>query len=161
MTPDRERVVVDTGVIMAVVAYRSKRLVPVFEKARREDDLVISNIILMQCARQADKPKCELSRQEIVDKVRQLCPNVVEIAVIPMSELREHYVMRDDSDLEVLYSADVLDADILIASDEDFFDTERPPRGVRARIMRPRDYLKRRRRIVFKYIQCLVCIVPH
>ena len=83
MSPDR--VVVDTGVIMAVVAYRSKHLIPVFDKARNEDDL------------------------------------------------------------EVLYSADMLDADILIASDRDFFDKERPPRGIRARIMRPSDYLKRRR----------------
>jgi hypothetical protein len=35
--------------------------------------------------------------------------------------------MRDESDLEVLYSEDVLDADILVASDDDFFDTENPP----------------------------------
>ncbi|MBR6910993.1 MAG: hypothetical protein IKN41_03960 [Candidatus Methanomethylophilaceae archaeon] len=143
MSPDR--VVVDTGVIMAVVAYRSKHLIPVFDKARNEDDLVISNIILMQCARQADKDKCELSRDEIIAKVRELCPNVVGIAIVPLEELRERYMMRDDSDLEVLYSADMLDADILIASDRDFFDKERPPRGIRARIMRPSDYLKRRR----------------
>ncbi len=37
--------------------------------------------------------------------------------------------MRDESDLEVLYSEDVLDADILVASDDDFFDTENPPGG--------------------------------
>ena len=34
MTPDgKDRVVVDTGIIMAVIAYRSKSLVPVFDKA--------------------------------------------------------------------------------------------------------------------------------
>lgn len=143
MTPDR--VVVDTGVIMAVVAYSSKKLLPVFDKAGKEDDLVISNIILMQCARQAEKKQCELSREEIIERVRELCPNVVEIAIVPLDELRERYFMRDDSDLEVLYSADMLNADILIASDRDFFDEKRPPKGIRARIMRPSEYLRRRR----------------
>lgn len=143
MTPDR--VIVDTGVIMAVVAYRSKSLSSVFEKAKKEDELVISNIILMQCARQSNKRKCTLSKDEIIEKVRTLCPNVVEIAIVPLEELRERYSMRDESDLEILYSADMLDADLLITSDKDFFDEERPPKGIRAKIMRPMEYLKRRR----------------
>lgn len=141
----KDRVVVDTGIIMAVVAYRSRSLVPVFEKARDEGDLVISNIILMQCARQADKGKCSLSREEIIAKVRELCPNVVEIAIMPLEELRNRYSMRDDSDLEILYTADALDADIIVTSDNDFFDERNPPRGTRARILRPLEYLGRRR----------------
>ena len=145
MTPNKDRIVIDSGVIMAVVAYRSRRLLPVFEKAKNEDDLVISNIILMQCARQADKDKCELSRDEIITKVKELCPNVVEIAILPLEELRERYFMRDESDLEILYSADMLNADILITSDKDFFDEKRPPKGLRARIMHPMEYLRRRR----------------
>lgn len=146
MTPrQKDRVVIDTGVIMAVVAYKSKRLVPVFEKARSEDDLVISNIILMQCARQADKGKCSMSREEIIEKVRELCPNVVEIAIMPLEELKTRYSMRDDSDLEILYTADVLDADVIVTSDNDFFDEGNPPRGIRAKILRPLDYLGRRR----------------
>ena len=157
---DRRTVVVDTGVIMAVVAYRSKSLVPVFDKARREDDLVISNIILMQCARQAGKKKCSLDRDEIIARVRELCPNVVEIAIVPLEELRRKYRMRDDSDLEVLYSADVLDADILITSDGDFFDEKRPPRGIRARIMRPLEYLMGRRRDGYIYIRAAWYIRP-
>ena len=146
MTPDKDRVVIDTGVIMAIVAYESKRLLPVFEKARNEDDLVISNIILMQCVRQADKKKCTLSREEIVRRVRGLCPKVVEIRVMPLNELREHYCMRDDSDLEILYTADVLNADIIVTSDSDFFDERNPPKGVRALILRPFEYLGRRSR---------------
>lgn len=143
MTPDgKDRVVVDTGIIMAVIAYRSKILVPVFDKAKRKDDLVISNIILMQYARQADKRKCTLTREEIVQKVTELCPNVVEIDVLPLEELRKHYSMRDDSDLEVLYTADVLDADIVITGDNDFFDEKNPPKGVKVRFMRPREYLQ-------------------
>lgn len=143
MTPDgKDRVVVDTGIIMAVIAYRSKSLVPVFDKAKRKDDLVISNIILMQCARQADKRKCTLAREEIVQKVTELCPNVVEIDVLPLEELRKHYSMRDDSNLEILYTADVLDADIVITGDNDFFDEKNPPKGVKVRFMRPREYLQ-------------------
>ena len=143
MTPDgKDRVVVDTGIIMAVIAYRSKSLVPVFDKAKRKDDLVISNIILMQCVRQADKRKCTLTREEIVQKVTELCPNVVEIDVLPLEELRKHYSMRDDSDLEILYTADVLDADIVITGDNDFFDEKNPPKGVKVRFMRPREYLQ-------------------
>ena len=145
MTPDKDRIVIDSGVIMAVVAYRSRRLLPVFEKAKKEDDLVISNIILMQCARQANKEKCELSRDEIIAKVKELCPNVVEIAILPLEELKKRYSIRDDSDLEILYTADVLDADIIIASDSDFFDIRNPPKGIRARIMHPMEYLRRRR----------------
>ena len=157
----RERVVVDTGAIMAVVAYRSKALPPVFEKARREDDLVISSIILMQCARQGDKRKCPLDRDEIVSKVRELCPDVVEIAVLPLEELRGKYGMRDESDLEVLYSADMLDADILIASDDDFYDPRRPVRGIRARILRPMEYLRGRRRHGIKYLRSGLGPAPH
>lgn len=143
MTPDgKDRVVVDTGIIMAVIAYRSKSLVPVFDKAKRKDDLVISNIILMQCVRQADKRKCTLTHEEIVQKVIELCPNVVEIDVLPLEELRKHYSMRDDSDLEILYTADVLDADIVITGDNDFFDEKNPPKGVKVRFMRPREYLQ-------------------
>lgn len=143
MTSDgKDRVIVDTGIIMAVIAYRSKSLVPVFDKAKRKDDLVISNIILMQCARQADKRKCTLTREEIVQKVTELCPNVVEIDVLPLEELRKHYSMRDDSDLEILYTADVLDADIVITGDNDFFDEKNPPKGVKVRFMRPREYLQ-------------------
>lgn len=143
MTSDgKDRVVVDTGIIMAVIAYRSKSLVPVFDKAKRKDDLVISNIILMQCARQTDKRKCTLTREEIVQKVTELCPNVVEIDVLPLEELRKHYSMRDDSDLEILYTADVLDADIVITGDNDFFDEKNPPKGVKVRFMRPREYLQ-------------------
>lgn len=50
---DRSTVVVDTGSIMAVVAYRSKLFAPMFDRVGRDNDLVISNFILMQCARQA------------------------------------------------------------------------------------------------------------
>lgn len=144
--PERKTVVVDTGVIMAVVAYRSKTLEPVFDKARREDDLVISNIILMQCARQAGKKKCSLDRDEIIARVKELCPNVVEIAIVPLEELRRRYSIRDESDLEILYSADMLDADILVTSDRDFLDPKMPPKGIRAIIMRPLEYLRGRRR---------------
>ncbi len=142
---DRKRVMIDTGVIMAVVAYRSKSLRPLFDKARREDDLVISNIILMQCARQAGKKKCGLSRDEIIGRVKELCPDVVEIAVVPLEELKKKYSIRDESDLEVLHSADMLDADILVTGDKDFFDPVNSPRGIRAAIMRPVDYLRGRR----------------
>lgn len=103
---------------------------------------MISNIILMQCARQADKRKCTLSREEIIEKVTELCPNVVEIDVLPLEELRKHYSMRDDSDLEILYTADVLDADIVVTGDNDFFDEKNPPKGVKVRFMRPREYLQ-------------------
>lgn len=105
---------------------------------------MISNIILMQCARQADKKRCALSREEIIAKVRELCPNVVEIAIMPLNDLKARYSLRDESDLEVLYSADVLDADILITSDEDFYDPDRPVKGIRAKIMRPSEYLRRK-----------------
>ena len=141
MTPDR--IVIDTNVIMAVVAYRSKTLRPDFDKARREDDLVISNIILMQCVRQADKKKCILSKEEVLEKVREICPKVVDIEILPMTELKRRYSIRDDSDLEILYSADALDADMLITNDNDFYDPDFPPKGIRARIMRPWDYMRR------------------
>ncbi len=114
-----------------------------FEKAKKEDDLVISNIILMQCARQGDKKKCTLSKDEIIEKVRELCPNVVDIAILPLEELRERYSMRDESDLEILYSVDMLNADVFITSDNDFFDEKRPPRGIRAKVIRPSDYMKK------------------
>ena len=49
------------------------------------------------------------------------------MAALPLEDSRSRYSMRDESDLEVLYSADMLGADILVASDDDFSDTENPP----------------------------------
>ena len=54
---------------------------------------------------------------------------------------RKRYRMWDDSDLEILYSADVLDIDILITSDGTFFDANGPLRDICARIMRPLEHL--------------------
>jgi hypothetical protein len=68
--------------------------------------------------------------------------------------------MRDESDLEVLYSEDVLDADILVASDDDFFDTENPP-GDSVLMMRPGEYPGRGRRHAYKYCDYGDLLAPH
>jgi len=70
-----------------------------------------------------------------------MCPDVVYIELIPLEQLKERYSMRDDSDLEVLYSADMTDSQIIIASDHDFHDPNNPVKGVKAKIMWPDEYL--------------------
>ena len=64
------------------------------------------------------------------------------VDILPVSELRKRYSIRDDSDLETLYSIDVTGAEIFITGDDDFFDPIRPPAGVTVRFIRPRDYLE-------------------
>ena len=137
----RRRVSVDANVLLAAIAYRSKAMPPVLDKIKDKDELIVSNIILMQCTRHAGRKKCSLSADEIRQEVLRICPDVVEIAVVPLAKLKEKYYVRDESDLETLYSVDETRSDIFITGDTDFYDESDPPRGVKVRFMRPREYL--------------------
>lgn len=137
----RRRVSVDANVLLAAIVYRSKAIPPVLDKIKSEDELVVSNIILMQCTRHAGRKKCSLSADEIRQEVLRICPDVVEIAVVPLAKLKDKYYVRDESDLETLYSVDATCSDIFITGDTDFYDELDPPRGVKVRFMRPREYL--------------------
>lgn len=138
----KRRVSVDANVLMAAIAYRSKVAPQVLDRIRDRDDLIVSNIILLQCTRQAGKKNCRLDEEAIRRAVLEICPDVVVIELLPLEELRKRYSIRDEGDLEVLYSADVTHSDILITGDKDFYDEDWPPKGVDVRFMRPRDYLE-------------------
>ena len=138
----RRNVSVDANVLLAAVVYRSKYMPRVLDKIRRKDNLIVSNIILFQCTRQALKAKCPLDAEQIRRAVMEVCPDVVEIDIVPVEELRRSYSMRDDSDLETLYSVDVTKSEILVTGDDDFFDRKNPPKGVKVRFMRPREYME-------------------
>lgn len=138
----RRRVSVDANVLMAAIAYRSKVAPLVLDKIRSKDDLIVSNIILLQCTRQAGKKNCPLDREAIRRAVLEICPDVVMIELLPLDELRRRYSIRDEGDLEVLYSADATHSDILITGDKDFYDESWPPKGANVKFMRPRDYLE-------------------
>ena len=138
----RRRVSVDANVLIAAVVYRSKLMPRVLDSIKSRDELIISNIILFQCTRQALKSKCPLSAGEIRRAILNICPDVVEIDIVPVEDLRLRYSMRDDSDLETLYSVDMTRSEILVTGDDDFFDEKNPPKGVKVRYMRPREYLE-------------------
>ena len=138
----RRRVSVDANVLIAAVVYRSKLMPRVLDSIKSRDELIISNIILFQCTRQALKSKCPLSADEIRRAILNICPDVVEIDIVPVEDLRLRYSMRDDSDLETLYSVDMTRSEILVTGDDDFFDEKNPPKGVKVRYMRPREYLE-------------------
>jgi predicted nucleic acid-binding protein len=137
----KRRVTVDTGLIVAAVIYGSAKSRELIDTVKAKDELVMTNIILLQCTRQGRKKKCPISEREIERRVREMCPDVVYIELIPLEQLKERYSMRDDSDLEVLYSADMTDSQIIIASDHDFHDPNNPVKGVKAKIMWPDEYL--------------------
>ena len=137
----RRKVSVDANLIMAAIAYKSTVAPRVFDKVRERDMLVVSNIILFQCTRQSKKKRCGLTEEEIRDAVFALSPEIEMVDILPLSELKKRYFIRDDSDLETLYSIDVTGTEIFITGDRDFFDLVRPPAGVKVRFMRPREYL--------------------
>lgn len=137
----KRRVSVDANVLMAAIAYRSKVVPLVLDKIRTHDELIVSNIILFQCTRQSGKKGCNLDEESIRKAVLDICPDVAMIEILPIEELRKRYSIRDEEDLEVLYSVDATDSDILVTGDKDFYDVDRPPRGVKVRFMRPREYL--------------------
>ncbi len=138
----KRKVSVDANVLMAAIAYKSKVAPLVLDKIRSRDDLIVSNIILLQCTRQAGKKNCQLDADSIRKAVLNICPEVVMIEVLPLEELHKRYSIRDEGDLEVLYSVDATHSDILITGDKDFYDKSWPPSGVKVRIMRPREYLE-------------------
>ena len=142
LSRSRRKVSVDANVLMAAIAYKSKVTPQVLDRIRSRDELIVSNIILLQCTRQANKKNCRLDEDAIRRAVLEICPDVVMIEVIPLEELRRRYSIRDEGDLEVLYSADATHSDILITGDKDFYDENWPPRGAKVRFMRPREYLE-------------------
>lgn len=137
----RRRVSVDANLLMAAVAYKSKIMPEVIDKVRKRDTLVISNIIMFQCTRQSLKKKCNLAAEEISDAIFAMNPEVVMVDILPVEELSKRYSIRDESDLETLYSIDMSDTEIFLTGDDDFYDPIRPPTGVSVRFMRPREYL--------------------
>lgn len=139
---NRRRVSVDANVLMAAIAYRSKVAPRVLSKIKDRDKLIVSNIILFQCTRQSMKRKCPLDEDQIRKAVFEICPDVVEIDIIPLEELKKRYKMRDESDLETLYSVDMTNSEILVTGDDDFFDAKNPPQGVKVQFMRLNDYLE-------------------
>lgn len=142
LSRSRRKVSVDANVLVAAVVYRSKFMPKVLDRIRSKDELIVSNIILFQCTRQALKSKCPLSSEEIRKAVLDICPDVVEIELVPVEDLRMRYSIRDESDLETLYSVDMTHSEILVTGDDDFFDEKNPPKGVKVRYMRPNEYLE-------------------
>ena len=142
LSRSKRRVSVDANVLMAAIAYRSKVAPLVLDRIRSRDNLVVSNIILLQCTRQAGKKNCCLDEDAIRRAVLEICPDVAVIEVLPLEELRRRYSIRDEGDLEVLYSADATHSEILITGDKDFFDEEWPPKGAEVCFIRPREYLE-------------------
>ena len=138
----RRKVSVDANVLMAAIAYKSTVAPKVIDREKERDTLVISNIILFQCTRQSGKKNCGMTEEQIRDAVFAISPEIEMVDILPVSELRKRYSIRDDSDLETLYSIDVTGAEIFITGDDDFFDPIRPPAGVTVRFIRPRDYLE-------------------
>ncbi len=138
----RRKVSVDANVLLAAIVYRSKTMPILLDRINQCDTLIVSNIILFQCTRHANREECTLSEKQIRDAVLKICPDVVEIELLSVEDLRKRYSIRDESDLETLYSVDATGSDIFITGDRDFYDPNAPPQGITARIMRPRDYLK-------------------
>ena len=127
----RKKVTVDANIIVAALVYGSPKSQLLIDTVNDEDELVMTNIILMQCARQGKKKGCPLDCEEIERRVRAI--------------LKERYYIRDDKDYEILYSADVTESDFLVTTDKDFFDPRRPVKGLRAKILHMDEYLRRKR----------------
>ncbi len=138
----KRRVSVDANIIMAVVAYNSKSLPPVFDRIRRKDTLVVTNIIMMQCLRQTRKKQCRLTEEQIRTAVLGLCPEITIVDILPLEELRKRYSIRDESDLETLHSIAASGTDVFITGDGDFRDPKRPIGGVKVVVLTPNEYLE-------------------
>lgn len=145
MRPLRKKVTVDANIIVAALVYGSPKSQLLIDTVNDEDELVMTNIILMQCARQGKKKGCPLDCEEIERRVRAICKDVVMVEIIPLEKLKERYYIRDDKDYEILYSADVTESDFLVTTDKDFFDPRRPVKGLRAKILHMDEYLRRKR----------------
>lgn len=137
----RRRVTVDTNIIVAALIYGSADCRNVLDTVKECDELMMTNIILFQCTRQSRKKHCPLDSEEIEKRVREMCPDVRYVEIIPLEQLKRRYYIRSDKDYETLYSADVTDSEILLTSDNDFYDPERPVKGIHAKILRVNDYL--------------------
>ena len=142
----RRRVTVDANIIVAALIYGCADCRDVLDTVNECDQLMMTNIILFQCTRQGRKKKCPVDSEEIERRVREICPDVKYVEIIPLEQLKTRYYIRSDKDYETLYSADVTDSEILLTSDNDFYDPERPVKGIRAKILRMDDYLKGRGR---------------
>ncbi len=113
----------------------------VIKKSTTDDELIITNIILVECARHSKKKGVKFTEEEIIGRVKSLGePIILEVA--PMDELKERYYIRDDDDYAILFSVDETDTEILVTGDKDYFDPRYPVKGIRARILKPKQYLE-------------------
>lgn len=141
---NKSKVTVDTGIIVAALIYKSSTLRNVLETVKEKDEMMLSNIILFQCKRQSKKRNCPYTSEEIEKMIRDIFPDVVRVDLVPLEVMKALYRIRDDDDLEILYSADMTDSEIILSSDRDFFDKSKPILGINAKIMNVNDYMRSR-----------------
>jgi len=141
MLKKERNVTLDSSVLISyVISKKDDSIVKkVVTKSVTDDRLMITDIIADECLAYTDKQQAAVSRSVMWKKLKELCPQIIELKPMPsVKELQRRYKIRDVKDLKILYSVEMTDSIILVTYDDDFFDGVE---GVKAKIVRPVDYL--------------------
>jgi len=102
---------------------------------------MLTDVIFAECQKYADKRGSRTSEEEMSRKLKELSPEIIDVSSVPSNEeLKKKYKIRDLEDMKILYSVEMTNSVILVTLDDDFSDVD----GLRAKIMRPGEYLYER-----------------
>ncbi len=138
---NKRKVTLDSNVLISGLIYNSSEANDAIRKSVIDDELMLTNIIIVECVGHSKKKGVKFTEEQILEKLHELRPEPIVLELAPESELRDRYYIRDEKDYKILFSVDKTNSELLVTGDNDYFDKERPVRGIRARIMRPRQYL--------------------
>lgn len=136
----KRRVMFDTNVLFSYIYNNGKEGIirAAIFKAKNEDTWVISHLALKEIYHVALRSKIatlgDLNRTMV-----QLHPIIVHIDPKTEDELKESYSISDKKDLKILYSADMMNCDLIVCSDDDFYRDD--VSGVDVTVMRPYAYV--------------------
>jgi putative PIN family toxin of toxin-antitoxin system len=145
MTLRKRKVTIDTNVFISGIVYGSDTAKKAMDKSVKEDDLMLTNVIYIECVKVVSRKEPSSVCREVEKQLLQLRAKPIEIYLPPHMELKRMYYIRDEDDYRILYSADATDSDLLITGDKDFYDPKL--KGSKAKIIKPKDYVNEKSHI--------------
>ena len=139
----KRKVTLDSNVLIAfIVSKRNNTIIKkVVLKSVTEDQLMLTDVIYNECLLYAEQKGARASREEVSGNLVEISPKIIKITPMPSKEeLLKRYQIRDEKDLQILFSVDKTKSVILVTMDKDFENAT----GVEAVIMDPKEYLQER-----------------
>jgi len=137
----RRNVTFDTNVLLEFVLSKKEDSVirKAIAKAVEKDRLMLTDVILDEAMAYEQKDRTgKYDAETIRARLTGIAGDPIVISPIPdILDLKKMFEIDDEDDLKILWSAQMTNSVIIVTSDRHYFHVS----GVRARILRPDEYL--------------------